>query len=143
MRETVEADDSVNVAITLYDTGRIRLDYGVGNTGLTPSVGISRGLGADLLLVDTHDAEESLTLASTIEFELLGSQLPEGLSISPDGTLNGVPTTPGLYEFHLRVEDADHRYHTLLTSILVKPASLNPVATAPSHPTFATSLSVR
>ena len=43
---TNEADDSdVNFAVTLFSDGRIRFDYGAGNTSLTPTVGISMGNG--------------------------------------------------------------------------------------------------
>jgi hypothetical protein len=43
---TNKADDSdVNFAVTLFDTGEFRFDYGPGNDQLTPTVGISRGDG--------------------------------------------------------------------------------------------------
>ena len=140
---TAAAAEPVNVAITLHDDGRIRFDYGGGNTGLTPTVGTSRGYGGDVSLVATLDGEESLTAASSVELELVGSALPPGLELSADGQLTGTPTTPGLYEFHVRVEDALHRYHIRLVSLLVKPGSLNPVATSPATPSLAGSLVVR
>ena len=66
-----QADASpVNVAVTLWDTGRITFDYGAGNTNLTPTVGISRGDGQNYLL-STLDGSSVLTDANTQEFVLL------------------------------------------------------------------------
>ena len=41
--ETYGTGDAVNVAVILYRDGRIRFDYGGGNGGLSPTVGISGG----------------------------------------------------------------------------------------------------
>ena len=50
-------------AVTLFSSGAIRFDYGPGNTGLTPTVGISDGTGqarGHLILTDA-DGQASLT----------------------------------------------------------------------------------
>jgi M6 family metalloprotease-like protein len=99
-----------NFAITLYQDGRIRFDYGSGNTGLTPTVGLSRGHSGDFLLATTHDGESALTDASSLELTLEGSQLPPGLTLSPGGVLSGIPTVPGSHTFVVRVRDASGRY---------------------------------
>ncbi len=110
-----------NFAITLHEDGRIRFDYGPGNTGLTPTVGISRAHGGDVSLAGTHDAQASLTSASSLLFELQGSELPPGLSLSAGGVLSGTPTAPGTYSFRVRVSDAFQRYDQRLVTLAVWP----------------------
>ncbi|NOT29931.1 MAG: M6 family metalloprotease domain-containing protein [Planctomycetes bacterium] len=119
--ETVSSNDPVEFAISLYSDGRIRFDYGIGNTGLTPTVGISRAHSGDLVLAGTHDAQASLTSATSLEFELLGSQLPPGFSLSSAGVLSGVPTITGTYSFRVRVSDSFNRYHQKLFTLDVLP----------------------
>jgi M6 family metalloprotease-like protein len=99
-----------NFAITLHEDGRIRLDYGSGNTGLTPTVGLSRAHDNDMTLVATHDAQTSLTNANSIELQLQGSALPPGFTLSSAGVLSGTPTVAGTYAFRVRVTDALGRY---------------------------------
>jgi hypothetical protein len=53
----------------LFVDGRIRFDYGPGNTNLTPTIGISRGNGVDYLLA-SYDGLATLTNAASIEFGL-------------------------------------------------------------------------
>src|SRR5262249_13135830 len=65
---TNEADSSdVNFSITLFNTGKIRLNYGPGNTNLTPTVGISMGNNNAYKLVPGYDGATNLTNASSIE----------------------------------------------------------------------------
>ncbi len=45
--EIYETGEPVNVAVILYRDGRVRFDYGDGNGGLSPTVGISGGGGED------------------------------------------------------------------------------------------------
>jgi hypothetical protein len=67
---TNEADGSdVNFAVTLFSDGKIRFDYGPGNTNLTPTVGISRGDGLFYVL-SGYDGQASLTNANSIQFAL-------------------------------------------------------------------------
>jgi hypothetical protein len=108
--ETVDTGMPANFAITLHADGRIRFDYGAGNTELSPTVGISRGQAADLVLVASHTDQATLTDASSLEFTLHGSALPPGLSLSPAGVLSGTPTVPGSYTFQVRVRDSGNRY---------------------------------
>jgi hypothetical protein len=117
--ETYDAGLPANFAITLHQDGRIRFDYGSGNTGLTPTVGIARGHSGDFSLASSHDAEETLTNANSLEFELLGSELPPGLTLSAAGVLSGTPTTLGTFQFRARVTDSVRRYHQALVTVQV------------------------
>lgn len=109
-----------NFAITLHEDGRIRFDYGSGNTGLTPTVGLSRGHSGDLLLAGTHDTQSALTDANSLEFELQGSELPSWLTLSTSGVLGGTPPAPGTYAFRVRVSDDLHRYDQKLFTLIVR-----------------------
>ncbi len=50
----------VNVECVLYETGRIQFNYGEGNTGLTPTIGISMGDDTNYYL-SPHDGQGTLT----------------------------------------------------------------------------------
>ena len=60
----------VNVAVTLLAGGEIAFHYGPGNTGLTPTIGLSQGGGRNLLL-STYDGSGSLTEVETAHFGLV------------------------------------------------------------------------
>jgi len=67
---TNEADNSdVQFAVTLFSDGRIRFDYGPGNTNLLPTVGLSYGNGLSYVL-SSYNGQTSLTNARSIEFPL-------------------------------------------------------------------------
>lgn len=57
----------VNVAVVLFADGRIRFDYGAGNTGLTPTIGVSRGDGRFYILA-AYDGFANLANAPSLEF---------------------------------------------------------------------------
>ncbi len=107
---TLTTSSTANFAITLYQDGRIRFDYGLGNTDLSPTVGISRAHSGDVLVADSHDDQPTLTSANSLEFTLHGSALPPGLTLSTAGVLSGTPTTPGTYTFRVQVKDLNNRY---------------------------------
>lgn len=117
--ERVGSGLPANFSITLHQDGRIRFDYGSGNTGLSPTVGISRSHSGDVLLAATHDAQTTLTDADSLEFTLQGSALPPGLSLSPSGVLSGIPLTAGTFTFRVRVRDAQHRTHQKRFKVVV------------------------
>jgi M6 family metalloprotease-like protein len=96
---------AASFAITLRSDGSIRFDYGPGNAGLTPTVGISRGHSGDVLLAPTHDRQTSLNNANSLEFQRSGSALPPGMTLSPGGVLSGTPTVTGTYTFTVRASD--------------------------------------
>ena len=60
----------VNFSAVLFSDGRIRFDYGGGNTGLTPTVGISAGDGQNFVLA-SYDGASTLTSAKSIEFDFV------------------------------------------------------------------------
>jgi hypothetical protein len=68
---TNEANNGdVNFSITLFSDGRVRYDYGTGNTGLTPTVGVSLGNGRTIELVAGYDNATTLANANSVEFNL-------------------------------------------------------------------------
>jgi len=81
--------ESSNVSAVLFNDGRIRFDYGVGNAGLTPTVGLSMGDGEHVRLVPGYDGAASLTSAGSVSFNLA------------PGTVD-----VGAYEFRGRSDDA-------------------------------------
>jgi Ca2+-binding RTX toxin-like protein len=71
---TNAADNSdVNFSVTLFNNGKIRFDYGSGNTNLSPTVGISRGDGR-FSVISSYDGRSSLTNVGSVEFHLTQDQ---------------------------------------------------------------------
>ena len=99
-----------NFAVVLHSDGRVRFEYGAGNTGLTPIVGISRGESGGFELPTTHSGQSALTNAAVLLYTLQGSQIPPGMTLSSAGALSGTPTVAGTYTPRLRVTDAVRRY---------------------------------
>src|SRR5262249_47196656 len=102
--------NACNFAVCLYSDGRIRFEYGGGNTSLTPTVGMSWGDSRGSIVPATHDEHATLTNAHTLQFAMQGSQIPPGLSLSSAGVLSGVPTQVGSWNLRVRVTDASFRY---------------------------------
>ncbi len=117
--ETLSGGQTCNFAIRLHSDGRIRFEYGSGNTGLTPTVGIGGGRGGLFAIPSTHDAHTSLTNANFLLFTRQGSQLPPGLTLSSAGVLSGTPTSAGTYLPRLRVTDSNFRYDQRTLSVTV------------------------
>ena len=122
----------VNFAAVLFSDGRIRFDYGSGNTGLTPTVGISSGNGTNYVLVPGYDTASSLTNASSVLFTPTGggSPLPPGVSLDDaTGCFYGAPTTAGDYSAPIQVSDSSSPASTAQQTFTFH------VATAPQQPT--------
>lgn len=98
-----------NVSATLFDDGRIQMHYGAGNTGLTPTVGVSLGDNATYTLF-SYDGAAALTGVDSIELQL--SALPPGISLSSDGVLTGMPSATGLYQPIFHIQDQSARTDT-------------------------------
>ena len=61
--------DDVNFAVTLYQTGEMRFEYGPGNDGLTPTVGVSRGDGQSATL-SQYDGQADVAGVPPVQFAL-------------------------------------------------------------------------
>ncbi len=97
---------AVNVSATLHADGRIRLAYGEGNTGLTPTVGVAAGDDVRYTL-SVYDGLATLTGVNSVELQR--SELPAGIALAADGLLSGTPTQAGRYRAMIRVRDALER----------------------------------
>ncbi|MBK7874686.1 MAG: thrombospondin type 3 repeat-containing protein [Planctomycetes bacterium] len=117
--ETVAGGTPCNFAVRLHSDGRIRFEYGSGNGGLTPTVGLGGGRAALFAQPSTHDAQASLANAHTLLFTRTGSALPPGMTLSSGGVLSGTPTVAGTYSPSIRVTDAANRYDQRALTIVV------------------------
>ena len=117
--ETYNGGNSVRIAVVLFADGRIRFDYGTGNSGAYGTVGISRGEGGFLEVPASHDNNSNLGSANSLMFTLLGSDLPPGLIVASDGTVSGTPSLAGTYNPWFRVTDDKFRYDVRQLSLQV------------------------
>jgi len=94
---TVKATGAkANFSATLFSDGRIRFDYGNGNAGLTPTVGISRGDGRFFRLVSGYNGATSLTNANSVAFNLVPGIVDIGAyEFRGDSSDNVSPTVVG------------------------------------------------
>ncbi len=95
-----------NFSATLHIDGRVRFDYGAGNTTLTPTIGVSSGDGVRYVLA-AYNGAATLTNANSFEMKYL--TLPPGIALAPDGMLSGTPTLAGVFEPTFQAEDASAR----------------------------------
>ncbi len=74
---TLQSDTSkvANFSVTLFDDGRFRFDYGAGNTGFTPRIGVSSGNGYSFVLAPGYDGSPNLASGNSVSW-----QPEEGLS---------------------------------------------------------------
>ena len=115
-----------NFSITLFEDGLIRFHYGDGNTGLTPTIGISAGDNTNYLLTSYNNAS-SLTNANSLEL-MRPAQLPEGLTISEAGVLSGIPTELGLFSPTFRVTDSLGRSDQRQLELEINSGPVPPIA---------------
>jgi hypothetical protein len=88
---TNETDGSdVNLAVTLFSDGRVRFDYGPGNTNLTPTIGLSFGEGRASTL-SNYDGRAALTHANSVEFALGPGFVDLGAYEFPGSSLDAAP----------------------------------------------------
>ncbi len=115
--ETYSGGYQVNMSTTLYADGRIQFHYGSGNTGLSPTIGISSGNGSDYLLSMYNNAGQ-LPDANSLEYRGI-EPLPDGLTLDADGQLHGTPSQWGNYAPRVMVTDALGRSDEALMSLTV------------------------
>lgn len=101
---TYSSELPVNVSCTLYENGRIHFHYGSGNASLSPTIGVSNGDEINYLLASYNNAP-SLTDADSLQIAP-PAPLPDGMSITPDGVIEGTPTEFGAFEPRVRVIDS-------------------------------------
>jgi hypothetical protein len=66
LQQTLGGD--VNFSVTLRSNGTFRFDYGPGNAGLTPTVGVSAGNGYTFVLAPNYDGAAILAGANSLEW---------------------------------------------------------------------------
>ena len=106
----------VNFSATLYADGRVRFAYGSGNTGLTPTIGVSKGDNAQYAL-SQYDNATALSNAASVE--LTRSALPSGLSMSQAAVVSGTPSAMGVYRPIFKIVDQSSRTHQRMLTIRV------------------------
>ncbi|MFW6164025.1 MAG: C10 family peptidase, partial [Planctomycetota bacterium] len=100
--ETYWGSNPVDVEVVLHDSGAIEFRYGSGNSGLSPTVGISAGDGVRYVLA-SHDGNDNLGGAQAVLFKPLHA----GLSLDPaTGTVTGSPGQADARTCRFIVEDA-------------------------------------
>ena len=60
-------DEPVNFSVTLFEDGSFQFDYGSGNTGLDPTVGVSAGNG-EVFVLSTYNGLAALTNAYSLKW---------------------------------------------------------------------------
>jgi hypothetical protein len=106
-----------NFAATLFDDGTIRLDYGSGNTPLTPTVGLSAGDNSRYFLT-SYDGAASLGDAASLFLDF--SRLPPGMSMDAAGVVSGTPTDAGVFHPLIIIEDQRGRSDQKVLTITVR-----------------------
>ena len=111
----------VNFSVTLYADGRIRFHYGSGNTGLTPTIGVSSGNGT-VYTLSTYNNAATLTNANSHEFTV-PPEFPPGMTLDPSGLISGTPTMFGTFGPTFKVVDAENRSDLLLLPLVIHESS--------------------
>ena len=93
-----ENQQDVQFAVVLFADGTIRFDYGPGNTGLSPTIGISAGGGN--LVEASYNATSSLANAKSLMFEAKNTFVDLGSYEFQGSTLDTTPPTIVRTELH-------------------------------------------
>ncbi len=117
--------DEINVSVTLYPDGRIRLAYGAGNAGADNAIGVFWNDGSYPI---DRNGRESMSWADDILIE--PTPFPPGLALSGNGTVQGTPQNFGTYPVAIVVTDAagsrDEKFFAL--AVAANPDLLPPPA---------------
>ncbi len=96
-------DQPVNFAVVFFVDGRVRFDYGTGNTGLTPTVGLGYGGGRGIV-VGGYDSAAALTNTGSVLFT--PSSLPSGMNFeTATARILGTPRQGGQFNARIQVTD--------------------------------------
>lgn len=104
-----------NFSCTLFDDGRIKMNYGSQNSGLTCTIGVSDGISRSFLA--SYNAQPALTNVNSIELQY--SRLPAGMMLSSGGMISGTPSETGLFKPIFHVVDQSARTDTRKLHLLV------------------------
>jgi hypothetical protein len=128
--------ENANAEVELFRDGRIRFGYGVGNTSLSPTIGVSAGDGVNFV-ISSLNGREDLSVAPSVHF--LPNQPPPGLSLNPtSGVLGGLPSEVFAGEVLFRLDDALGQVTTRICRLDVLPDGITVLApTAESLPWLA------
>ncbi len=118
----------VNFEAVLYHDGTIRFNYGAAQSGISATIGISKGDGKSFTLSSRDNATDIPSYVSS-DFTWQ-SPLPPGLSLGSAGVLSGTPTALGSYTISTRVTDSGSPPQTVLRDFALSVASLPPLAIA-------------
>ncbi|UCD76842.1 MAG: S8 family serine peptidase [Phycisphaerales bacterium] len=121
--ETWANGNPCNHSVTLYEEGTIRFHYGTGNDPVSPTVGISLGDGAHYLLSQYNNVG-NLGNADSVEL-LMPLPMPEGLTLNPDGTVEGVPAEMGTFEPRILVTDSLDRSDLKVFTLVINPEEMH------------------
>ena len=113
-------------SITLYSDGLIQVHYGPGNTGLTPTIGVSAGDGS-LYMLSSYNNSSTLTNANSLQWQM-PAQLPEGMAVSTDGVLSGIPAELGMFQPTFRVTDSLGRSDQAQLELEINSGPVPPIA---------------
>ncbi len=102
---TIAPDNSaVDFSVVLSENGEIRFDYGITNTSVTPTIGVSNGDGTHYTLASIN-GNGVLTGQNSLLFRIPVG-LPEGMEFDSTGLLNGIPLEAGDFEPVFKVRDS-------------------------------------
>ncbi|MCE1173870.1 MAG: putative Ig domain-containing protein, partial [Propionibacteriales bacterium] len=76
----------------------------------------------DPAVIGDHYHSSLEVSGGTAPYSWSATGLPEGMSLSSDGTLDGTPTTPGTYDITISLTDANGKSTHTTTQIVVVPA---------------------
>lgn len=85
----------------------------------TPITVIGSGLTAGTTGVAYNGSVSQSGGVGTVTYSISGGTLPPGLTLNPDGSITGIPTTPGLYNFAVTATGSNGCSGSLTTSIIV------------------------
>jgi hypothetical protein len=105
---TKSGSDPVAFAATLFADGRIRFDYGPGNSPISPTVGVSAGDGDGArYFLAAYDGFASLDQANSVLLDF--GKLPPGLNMDTNGIISGTPSKLGDYLPVVKIVDQRDR----------------------------------